>query len=177
MIGLFSALALVLAQASSPETASSATPAPLACGTDDFAAFDFWLGDWDVYPNGTERLVAHSRIERLHSGCAIRETWMPLAGSGGSSLSNLDPETGRWHQTWIGSSPGRVEFVGGSFGGEMILNGYWKDIGGPGVDGLVRMSYTAISPDEVRQHGEVSLDHGLTWQDSFDLIYKRHQAE
>ena len=35
------------------------------------------------------------------------------------------------------------------------------------------MSYAPIDRDTVRQHGEVSTDHGLTWTDSFDYIYRR----
>jgi len=165
-------LALLLAQQSAPAAATAAPPP--SCSEEAFSGFDFWVGEWDVYPNANrQRLVAHSRIERLHAGCAIRETWMPLAGGGGSSLSNYDPATGRWHQVWIGSSPGRVDFDGGVADGAMILTGWWPGSGPNGEDGLVRMSYTASSPDEVRQHGEFSGDHGLTWSNSFDLIYIR----
>lgn len=174
MLTFVTTLLLPLAQQSSTETAFTAPPPQQACGTEVFAAFDFWVGEWDVYPRANqERLVAHSRIERLHSGCAIRETWMPLSGAGGSSLSNMEPDTGRWHQTWIGSQPGRVEFEGGPIDGQMVLTGYWSDLAGPGLDGLVRMTYSVIAPGEVRQYGQASMDHGVTWSDSFDFIYKR----
>jgi hypothetical protein len=46
------------------------------------------------------------------NGCAIRENWMPLNGNAGGSLSGYDPATRRWHQTWIGSTPGVVSFEG-----------------------------------------------------------------
>ena len=104
---------LLLAQAA---TAQAATPPP-GCTGEEHAALDFWVGEWDVYPNGRDTLVAHSRIEKLYNGCAIRENWMPLRGAGGGSLTGFDPETGRWHQTWIGSSPGVVRFEGGPVGG------------------------------------------------------------
>ena len=48
---------------------------------------------------------------------------MPLNGADGGSLNSMEPETGRWHQTWIGSSPGRVEFVGGPVADGMVLTG------------------------------------------------------
>jgi hypothetical protein len=57
----------------------------------------------------------------------------------------------------------------------MVLAGYWAGIGGPGRNGLVRMTYTPNADGSVRQYGRVSYDHGLTWEDSFDLIY-RHPA-
>ena len=46
------------------------------------------------------------------------------------------------------------------------------DLGGPGVHGLVRMTYTGNPDGSVRQYGEGSTDHGKTWQSSFDLIYR-----
>jgi hypothetical protein len=145
------------------------------CAEEVHAAFDFWIGQWDVFPTGGDTEVARSRIERLHGGCAIRENWMPLRGTGGGSLTNLDPQTGRWHQTWIGSSPGRIEFEGGPVPGGMVLTGYWPDARGPGKDGLVRMTYTALEYGAVRQLGEVSYDHGLEWEPSFDFVYRRRE--
>ena len=165
---LLSALALVTAQASS---AGAAAPPP-ECSGAGFDAFDFWVGEWDVYPNGKDTLVAHSRIEKLYGGCAIRESWMPLKGTGGGSLSNYEPEIGRWHQDWVGSAPGRVEFDGGQIEHGMVLTGWWPGVGGPGKDGLVRMTYTSNADGSVRQYGEVSYDNGLTWQDNFDFIYR-----
>ncbi len=163
---------LLLAQASSAATAETVTAPSSPCATDAHRQFDFWVGEWDVYPNGSEQMVARSSIQSLHNGCAIREQWMPLQGSGGSSLNNLDSDSGRWQQVWVGSGGGRVEFEGGLVGDAMVLNGYWANINGPGQHGLVRMTYTPDEEGSVRQHGEVSYDHGLSWADSFDFIYR-----
>jgi hypothetical protein len=38
---------------------------------------------------------------------------------------------------------------------------------------LLRMSFTPIDSRTVRQHGEISLDEGKTWRDSYDLYYHR----
>lgn len=137
---------------------------------------DFWVGDWDVYPSGKDTLVAHSEIEKLYNGCAIRENWMPLKGADGGSLSEFEPRTGRWHQTWIGSAPGRVEFDGGLVDGRMVLTGWWPKSGPKGEDGLTRMSYSRVEGNAVRQFGEFSADQGLTWQTSFDFIYRPRKA-
>jgi len=169
----FIAIALLFAQASAAQVAP---PPPSPCADAAHAQFDFWVGEWDVYPNGSDKLVAHSRIEKLYGGCAIRENWMPLKGTGGGSLSNLEPATGRWHQTWIGSAPGRVEFEGGLAGGKMVLTGFWRGSGPKGEDGLTRMTYSPAADGSVRQLGEFSADHGLTWQASFDFIYRPHTA-
>ncbi|WP_088308828.1 hypothetical protein [Novosphingobium sp. B 225] len=156
---------------------AAAQAAPPPCATPAHAQFDFWVGDWDVYPNlkdpAKAPLLAHSKIERLYAGCAVRENWMPLKGPGGGSLNALDPVSGRWHQTWIGAQPGQVEFEGGMAGRVMVLTGFWAGVNGPGKDALIRMSYSPIDQDTVRQHGEQSVDQGLTWTTSFDFIYRR----
>ena len=104
---LTAVLTLLLAQQAAPATPP---PAPPPCEGEKFAAFDMWVGEWVVYAPGRETPVAESRIEKLYSGCAIRENWMPVRGGGGGSLSAYDPRTGRWHQTWVGGGPGPVFF-------------------------------------------------------------------
>ena len=172
-MSIVAAIALIAQSAGS----QAAPPPPPPCAAQVFAGFDFWVGDWDVYPNikdpAKAPLVARSKIERLYAGCAVRENWMPLKGPGGGSLNAVDPATGRWHQTWIGSQPGRVEFDGGRVGDAMVLTGWWAGVNGPGKDALIRMTYTPIDKDTVRQHGEQSTDHGVTWTTSFDFIYRR----
>ena len=155
--------------------AAPATSPPPGCTGSEHRALDFWVGEWDVVPSGAEQLVAHSRIESLHGGCAIREHWMPLNGAGGSSLSAYDPATGRWHQLWIGSSPGPVAFEGGPVGADMVMTGYWANYGGPGQTALVRQTFSAVDADTVRQLGEASADHGRTWTVSYDFTYRRRK--
>jgi hypothetical protein len=158
------------------QTAPSAPPPPPpGCTAEGHEQFDFWVGEWDVYPNGANQLIAHSKIEKLYAGCAVRENWMPLTGPGGGSLNGFDPATKRWHQTWIGSQPGRVEFDGGRAGDKIVLTGFWKGVNGPGQDALIRMTYTPQADGSVRQHGEQSTDQGLTWTTSFDFIYKKRK--
>lgn len=163
---------LLLAASVAPS--SQGQPAtPSSCAGAEYRQFDFWAGSWDVFPTGSDKLVAHSRIEKLYDGCTIRENWMPLTRGGGGSLNMYDPTDRRWHQTWQDSSNARVEFDGGLVGERMVLLGFWRGVNGPGKDGLVRMTYTPNADGSVRQFGEVSTDHGLTWSTSFDLTYKK----
>ena len=167
--------AIALAQASAAQTPAPATPppAPPGCTGEGYDGFDFWLGEWDVYPNteGAAK-VANSKIERKFNGCAVVENWMPLASPGGTSLNHYDAHTKRWYQKWVGSSPGAVEFDGGVVDGKMVLVGYWPNALGPGQDAKTRMTYTTNEDGSVRQHGESSTDHGVSWQTSFDFIYR-----
>ncbi|WP_264941176.1 hypothetical protein [Sphingomonas caeni] len=157
-----------------PAAAQAAAPAAPPCASPDHHAFDFWVGDWDVTPFGGGPLVAHSKIESLYGGCAIRENWMPLKGSGGGSLSNFDG--GGWHQTWVDSSGARVVFEGGYRDEAMVLTGNWRGVAN-GKDGLVRMTYTRQPNGAVRQKGDVSTDNGATWSPSFDFLYTPAKRE
>jgi hypothetical protein len=135
-----------------------------------------WVGEWDVFPNGSETQAATSKIERLSGGCSIRESWMPFQGSGGTSVSMVNHRSGRWEQLWIGSDGRRVDFTGGVVtdedGPKMVLTGYWDGVAPNGSYLLIRMIYSAQEDGSVRQHGEASTDHGLSWQTSFDFIYR-----
>ena len=153
-----------------PAQAPAAAAVPPVCDETVHAGFDFWVGEWDVFPAGRDSKVGNSRIERQHAGCAVIENWMPLRGGGGSSLNHVDPSTGLWHQKWVGSAPGAVEFVGGPVSGGMVLMGNWPT---PRArHQLIRMTYTANEDGSVRQHGEASTDHGLSWQTAFDFLYR-----
>jgi hypothetical protein len=172
MRGALTLAALLLAAGASAQTAA---PGASPCATPEHGQFDFWVGDWDVYKRGGDKLVAHSRIEKLYDGCAIRENWMPLKNSGGGSLSTYDSGARKWRQTWIDNGGARVDFEGGMQGMTMVLEGHWPGLVQPGKDALIRMSY-AVEPDgSVRQWGVASEDGGKSWSPSFDFIYRRAQ--
>lgn len=148
--------------AGSPASAQTAPPAA-PCADAEYHRLDFWVGRWDVYPTGKDKLVAHSLIEPVY-GCGIRENWMPVGKAGGGSLSIYVPDEKHWEQFWIDSSGSRTFFTGGWNGKAMVITGKW---GGP----LVRMSYSKNADGSVRQFGEQSTD-GKTWSPSFDFTYR-----
>lgn len=174
LTAIFSLALLQAGAAEAPSDTSATQPSTAAptstCTTIGHQGFDFWVGEWEVYPNGQDTKVADSRIERVHNGCAVIENWMPLSGQSGTSLNHYDVSGQRWHQKWVGSVPGAVEFVGGLVGGQMVLTGNWPSPSAPHA--LVRMTYTKNEDGSVRQHGESSTDHGLSWQTAFDFIYR-----
>jgi hypothetical protein len=164
---------LLLVMLIAPASALAQAPAtnPPACASPEHRQFDFWVGSWDVYAFGKDKLVAHSLIERLYDGCAIRENWMPLKGTAGGSLNAWVPDQKKWHQTWVDASNSHVMFEGGMVGGKMVLTGLWRHGGGPGVHQSYRMTYSREAKGAVRQHGEITPDGGRTWQTSFDFLY------
>ncbi len=157
------------------QTAPQASPPP-GCDTPESHQFDFWVGKWEVHPNGAHLIIAHSLIEKRYSGCAIRENWMPVGkeiSGGGGSLSLYDSRQRKWRQTWIDSTGTRVDLDGKFADGVMAITGLWENFTGPGKDALVRMSYQLQPDGQVRQWGEASSDGGRTWQQTFDFLYRR----
>jgi hypothetical protein len=156
--------------------ASAAPTAPAGCDTPQSHQLDFWVGKWEVHPNGADTIIAHSLIEKRYSGCAIRENWMPLGKEetgGGGSLSSYDPQGKHWRQLWVDSTGARADFTGGLADGVMSITGIWPGFAGPGQDALVRMNYQPQPDGQVRQWGEASTDQGKTWKPAFDFLYRR----
>ena len=157
--------AIGLAAISSTSTAAQQTARSAApCAAAEYHQLDFWVGKWDVYPTGKDKLVAHSLIESVY-GCGIRENWMPLNNHPGGSLSVYVPADKHWEQFWIDSQGSRAFFTGGWDGKAMVITGKWD---GP----IVRMTYSKNEDGSVRQLGEQSTDDGKTWGPSFDFTYR-----
>lgn len=157
--------------AASAASAQFAAPAP-ACSAIEYRQFDFWVGDWDVYPTGSSKPVARSLIERLYDGCAVRENWMPLTRSGGGSLNTFTPSDSKWHQLWVDSQGSWVEFAGALAAGSMVLQ---TEPSGPDAS-ITRMTFSPQADGSVRQLGEISKDAGKNWVPSFDFTYRRRNT-
>jgi hypothetical protein len=168
----FFLLAALLAGAAgtpSPATAQ-AQPAPAACSAVAFHAFDFWIGDWDVYDPANGQLSAHARITPVENGCALREEYRALDGSGGESLSAWDVAQHQWRQHWVSSRGAIVSLAGVLSGSSMILTG--PETGTHSPPDLIRGTWTP-EPAGVREIGERSTDGGHTWKPWFDLHFRR----
>jgi len=169
-----SLFALLLA-ASTPQTPPPPAPPPVDCTDADHRAFDFWIGDWDVYATGTKILVAHSRIEKI-VGCAISETYDQFAGKGGQkvdyhgrSISSYVPADRGWQQYYVDNAGTAATLKGGAKDGGMQ---FFSKLG-PVTS---RMTLTPNPDGTVRQHGEVSTDDGKTWQPAYDFTYRKRAA-
>jgi hypothetical protein len=137
------------------------------CTAPAYHAFDFWLGNWDVYDGAT--LTAHARITSVQNGCALREEFQSLDGSSGESLSAWDESSHVWRQNWISNHGSIVALSGGPRSGSMILAG--PESGSHSPD-QVRGTWKP-EPTGVREIGERSTDNGQTWQPWFDLHFRR----
>lgn len=164
-------LVAAAAAAQTPPAPPPAAPPP-GCTSAEHRQFDFWVGRWDVYRTGTDRLAGHSLIESLYNGCAIRENWMPLRGGNGGSLNSWLPSERKWRQTWVDSANSYAVFEGAYEDGAMVLTGVWPGAAGPGTTPLIRIRWTRAADGSVRQLGEQSTDQGRTWAPNFDFTYR-----
>ena len=164
---------LVLAAQGGGQSAAQPPP-PASCDTTEHRQFDFWVGRWKVYRSDTNQLVAHSLIEKLYGGCAVRENWMPIGGTGGGSINSWRPSERKWHQTWTDSGNNWNEYVGGMDGGLMVLTGTSAKAGGSAVS--VRMTYEAKRDGSVVQTGYQSQDGGKNWALTYQFLYRPDDA-
>ncbi len=165
-----SASVLLLFQGTSTtqaQTAASAKP----CTTSLYRQFDFWLGTWNVTQAG--KVAGQNKIESILNGCALMESWNGTGGVAGHSLNTYDSTRGVWHQTWVDSTGSLLTLEGKLKDGAMVLEGVALD--DKGAKALQRITWTALSADEVRQHWQSSIDGGKNWKTEFDGLYKRQR--
>ncbi|RMD90204.1 MAG: hypothetical protein D6807_02200 [Alphaproteobacteria bacterium] len=172
-IGFTLALAPVPAAAQDEAKDEAPKAPPKGCTGPGFADFDFWLGEWDVYPTAKpEQKVGHNSIKKLDGGCAIFESWRNVRGEPGHSLNYYVPDSGKWRQIWV-SLPGyRIDISGGADKpGHMQLEGTILYYGRGEVP--FRGTWTAQDDGSVRQVFEQYDPKAEKWGLWFDGTYRR----
>jgi hypothetical protein len=164
----------VFKQGDPPSHASAAQQAPASqaaapCSAREFAQFDFWLGEWEVFGAKGARAGTNS-ITRAHGGCVVTESWIGAGGLTGSSFNIYTPSTRRWHQVWVDSAGTLLRLEGEFVSGAMRLQGIGLT---PKGENLNRVTWTPRADRTLRQVWESSTDKGRTWQVVFDGVYKR----
>lgn len=131
--------------------------------------FDFWVGEWDVQtPQGQH--AGNSSVQKILGGCVVLENWNG-GGLDGKSLNIYNASLKKWQQYWVDTSGRATLYTGEVTGGEMRYIAEAGAQNGPQV--ARKMTFTKLSPDKVRQLGEMSTDGGKTWAVAYDLIYVR----
>jgi hypothetical protein len=175
-IRIFVCAFVFVSAASAAARAQTQTPAQtprvrarVCMDTPEYRQFDFWVGDWEVFgPSG--RRLGTNKVVLLQDGCIVEENWASARGGTGQSFNFYNPVTKRWHQSYMDS------------GGEnWMMDGEYKDgalryegfIYSPNSKVRVRMTFTNLGPDKVRQTAETSADDGGTWTPVWDGTYVR----
>jgi hypothetical protein len=152
----------------SPVLGQSSAPGP--CDTSGHRQFDCWVGDWDVYRTDKDQLVAHSKIEKLYGGCAIRENWMPFTGPSGGSLNSFRVKSGDWVQVWTDASNALNEYRGRWNGRLIDFEGVSRDASDSVT--RVRMTYEPKADGSVVQTGYNWDDKSGGWALSYQFAYR-----
>lgn len=170
--------ALLLALSGAPDASAATAPPPPCLSGEAAHAFDFWVGDWDVYVGG--QLAGRDTVERDLDGCAIFESWGEADHSGrGKSLFAFDARKQLWTQTWVtndSSQPGgiKLKVLRRRAPGSVTFQGEIE--GKTGAVYFDRTTLTANPDGTVRQLIEVSRD-GAVWKSGFDAIYRRRDGK
>jgi hypothetical protein len=140
------------------------------CSSAAHRAFDFWVGDWDVFEfKDGSGPVAHARVELILDGCVLREIYEGTNGLTGQSFSSYDAARGVWHQSWVTNRGQILLLDGGLQQDRMVLTGAQPEPGGKGS--LIRGEWLRVG-DDVRETATISGDGGKTWRPLFDLLFR-----
>ncbi|MBT8092805.1 MAG: hypothetical protein KJN77_07200 [Gammaproteobacteria bacterium] len=140
-----------------------------------FAAFDFWVGSWDVH-TADGKFVGSNDIERAERGCVLIENWSSAGGGSGMSINYLDKITNEWVQIWNDGSGSQINIRGGITDDGMLLVGTIHYVAN-GTTAAFRGLWTSLPDGRVRQFFEQSNDDGETWLPWFEGFYSRKLAE
>ena len=114
-----------------------------------FAAFDFWVGEWDVHvANGT--YAGSNVIEKAQRGCVLIEDWSSASGGGGMSINYLDRTTDEWVQVWNDAGGSQINIRGGLGDEGMLLVGTIHYVAS-GTTAPFRGLWTPLDDGRVRQ--------------------------
>ncbi|MEM6512328.1 MAG: hypothetical protein AAF660_04900 [Pseudomonadota bacterium] len=156
-------------------SAQDTTPQPATPCQDDprFSEFDFWLGEWDVHDAGGT-FAGVNRIEKVHNGCLLTESWEGVGGLRGSSINFVDKVSGEWVQVWNDAIGGQVQIRGGIDEAGMRLEGTLHYVSNSKTLRF-RGLWTPLDDGRVRQYFEQSED-GQSWSPWFEGFYTRRET-
>jgi hypothetical protein len=144
-------------------------PAQSPCAAPEHRQFDFWIGHWDV-SDASGRLLGRNRIELVHGGCALLETWAGVSGFTGNSLSWYEPADRLWHQLWRDSVGLTLQLSGGFADGRMRMFAATREAATPIYN---RITWTPLPEGGGLRHlWETSRNWGESWSQDYDLIYR-----
>ncbi|MBU1310224.1 MAG: hypothetical protein KKE30_11925 [Gammaproteobacteria bacterium] len=145
---------------------ASQTP---ACNTEQHRAFDFWLGNWQVF-KADGSLAGSNRISLAQNGCVLTEQYRTPGGFNGQSLNMFDSNRGLWHQTWVDNSGSLLLLEGNIVDNDMLLSGAITTAEGEVQQQRIR--WTPNQDGSIRQHWQAQMADG-NWVTLFDGLYKK----
>jgi len=149
----------------------------LPCSNPVYRQFDFWIGEWEAFgPDGKK--AGDSKISLILDSCIIFEEWtsasvQPGLRYAGKSFNTWNAATKQWQQTWVDNAGGTNEYMQGKFENNKIIYTSTPFKFNKDTMATRKMTFTNLSTNKLRQHGEISKDNGTTWATEYDLEYRR----
>lgn len=165
-------LAILLAIACLSMATAQENQPTCPCCKETYRQFDFWLGNWEAF-SPDNKLAGRNNIVLLQDSCILQENWVSASpGYTGTSYNFYNPQTGKWHQTWIDNQGASLLLTGTFENGSMVL---WSETmkTQKGEPYRNRITWTPNTDGTVRQHWEMTTDEGKTWTTLFDGLYKK----
>ncbi len=151
----------------------------LPCSNPVYRQFDFWLGEWEAFGKNGQK-AGDSKITLILDSCVILEEWASASlpqglRYAGKSFNTYNSATKQWQQTWVDNVGGTNEYMEGKYENNQII--YTSTPFKMSKDSMAirKMTFTNLSKDKLRQHGEISKDNGTTWSTEYDLEYRRRK--
>ncbi len=140
------------------------------CCTENHAAFDFWIGSWNVTDRAGAK-VGTNRIEKLQDDCMLQENWIGTSGSTGTSTNFFNSQSKQWEQLWVDNQGTYLKLKGNRKGNQMILS---SDVftHTDGNEYINRITWTINEDRTVRQLWEI-LREGKVVNVLFDGLYTK----
>jgi len=149
----------------------------LPCSNPVYRQFDFWIGEWEAFgPDGKK--AGDSKISLILDSCIIFEEWTSVSVQqglryAGKSFNTWNAATKQWQQTWVDNAGGTNEYMQGKFENNKIIYTSTPFKFNKDTMATRKMTFTNLSTNKLRQHGEISKDNGTTWATEYDLEYRR----
>jgi hypothetical protein len=149
----------------------------LPCSNPVYRQFDFWIGEWEAFGiNGKK--AGDSKISLILDSCIIFEEWTSASLQqglryAGKSFNTYNAATKQWQQTWVDNTGGTNEYLQGKFDNNQIIYSSTPFKFSKDTMAIRKMTFTNLSTDKLRQHGEISKDNGVSWVTEYDLEYRR----
>jgi hypothetical protein len=158
---------------------SSAVRAQKPCGRPEYRQFDFWLGEWEAFGTNGQK-AGDSKISLILDSCIILEEWTSATVNrgiryAGKSFNTYNAATKQWQQTWVDNAGGSNEYLKGRFDNNKIIYSSSPFPFSKDTMAIRKMTFTNLSIDKLRQHGEISKNNGVSWTTEYDLEYRRRK--
>lgn len=142
------------------------------CDAAQFHAFDYMLGDWDVFDVATPDIrVARNQVTRMVGSCALREVHRQDDGLLGEAITIYDRTRDLWHQTWVTNRGDLLLLEGRMESGRLVLTAPERHP--DGSTSLLRGTWW-VEGRTVRQLAERSHDGGRSWTPVWDIVFRPH---